>query len=94
MSLEQVGKQDYVGGTRRDKGRTCKLHFFKSLTFLYWLYNSYPQQRAGINKTQTRNGYKLGIIGLIINTGPEKQLAFSQRLMTQEIYYNGSHGHA
>lgn len=90
------------GKTSRDMSGSSKLcavspklaiKTFSSLTFLYWLYNSYPQQRGEINETQARNGSKLGIIGLIINSGPKNQLVYSQSQITQEIDYNRSNGH-
>lgn len=85
------------GKTCRDMGGSSKLcaespklamKTFSSWTFLYWLCNSYPQQRGEMNETQARNGSKLWIIGIIINNGPENQLVYSQSQITQEIYYN------
>lgn len=36
---------------------------------------------------QAKNGCKLRVIGLIINSGHKKQLAYSQGQITQAIYY-------
>lgn len=67
-----------MGGFSKLQTSKLAMKTFSSLTFLYWLCNSYPQQRGEINDTQARNGCKLGIIGLVFNSGHENQLVYSQ----------------
>lgn len=63
------------------------LHFLVPVISNQKNLNKGEQKGGAEGRMQAKNGCKLRVIKLIINSGHKKQLAYSQGQITQAIYY-------